>query len=103
MKAKKVIYFICSLVVLAILGFMTYIGLAGLITALPVPDFIFNFDMFYGIFWGVTLESVIFTLPLLVGVVFAFTQFCEKNWKLTFLIIEIVFLIIILLHGFGAF
>lgn len=97
---KKTLNFILSILIALILGFMAYYGLAGAI-ALPVPDFIANFVVFYAIFDVFSLETFVLTLPLLIGIIFSLSTFAEKNLKLIFLGIEIAFLVIILLTGFG--
>ena len=98
---KKTLNVILSILIVLILGFMAYYGLAGVI-ALPVPDFIANFALFYAIFDMFSLETFVLTLPLLIGIIFSISTFAEKNLKLIFLGIEIAFLVIILLTGFGV-
>ena len=97
---KKTLNFILSILIVLILGLVAYYGLAGAI-ALPVPDFIANFALFYAIFDVFNWTTFVLTLPLLIGIIFSISTFAEKNLKLIFLGIEIAFLVIILLTGFG--
>lgn len=97
---KKTLNFILSILIVVILGFVAYYGLAGAI-ALPVPDFIANFNVFYAIFDAFTLQTIALTAPLLIGIIFSIANFAEKNLKLIFLGIEIAFLVLIFLTGLG--
>ena len=96
----KVINFICSITIVFVLFCMAYYGLSFAV-ALPAIPFIDNFAVFYGIFSYFDISTIAVVLPLLAGIVFSITYFAEKNWKLVFLILEIAFLVIVLLRGFG--
>ena len=99
---KKVINFVCSLAILFVLFCMAYYGLS-LTVALPAIPFIDNFAVFYDIFSYFDISTIALVLPLVAGIIFSITYFAEKNWKLVFLILEVAFIVIILLRGFGAF
>lgn len=99
---KKVINIICSVGILLVLFCMAYYGLSFVID-LPPVDFIDSFGVFYGIFAYFDVATIALTLPLLLGIIASITYFAEKNFKLIFLFIEIALLIVIFLHGFGAF
>ena len=96
---RKITNYILSGLIIIILGFMAYFGLAGVL-ALPVPDFVANFAVFFAIFDVFSLETIVLTLPLLIGSLYAINTFSQKNLCLIFLILEIIFLVIIFLYGF---
>lgn len=98
---KNIIYFICSIAVLVVLAGMACLGLSGVI-AIDWPDFIYSFAGFYGIFAVLSLETFLFTLPLIAGIVFSIVNFSSKGYKIIFLVLEIIFLVIIFLYGFGV-
>ena len=97
---KKVINFVCSLAILFVLFCMAYYGLSFAIE-LPNIDFVNDFRVFYDIFNHFDFSTVALVLPLLAGIIFSITYFAEKNFKLVFLILEVAFLVIVLLHGFN--
>lgn len=101
-KVKNIIHCVCSIIIFIMLGFMAYIAFSGLFS-LPMPEFIDNFVVFYGIFNAFDLYSLTINLPLIVGIAISLSYFAEKNAKLAVFIIEVVFILAILLHGFGAF
>ena len=96
----KVINFICSVVIVFVLFCMAYYGLSFSV-GLPNIDFVNDFAIFYGIFNYFDMSTVALVLPLLAGIIFSITYFAEKNFKLIFLILEVAFLVIVLLHGFN--
>ena len=97
---KKVINFVCSLAILFVLFCMAYYGLSFAVE-LPNIDFVNDFAIFYGIFNYFDFSTIALVLPLLAGIIFSITYFAEKNFKLVFLILEVAFLVIVLLRGFG--
>lgn len=98
---KNIIYFICSIAVLIVLAGMACLGLSGVI-AIDWPDFVYAFAQFYVMFEVLSLETFIMTLPLIAGIIFSIVNFSSKSYKLIFLILEIAFLVIIFLYGFGV-
>ena len=96
----KVINFICSIAIVFVLFCMAYYGLSFSV-GLPNIDFVNDFAIFYGIFNYFDFSTVALVLPLLAGIIFSITYFAEKNFKLVFLILEVAFLVIVLLHGFS--
>ena len=97
---KKVINFVCSLAILFVLFCMAYYGLSFAVE-LPNIDFVNDFAIFYGIFNYFDFSTIALVLPLLAGIIFSITYFAEKNFKLVFLMLEVAFLVIVLLHCFN--
>lgn len=98
---KRIIYFICSLGILAILACMAFIGLSGTLE-LEIPEFMQSLVLFYGLFEVFTIETFMLALPLLIGIVFSIFNFTSKSPKIIFLILELACITIICLAGFGV-